>query len=665
VKLKRNKCTFLTTTVEYLGHEITGGEIRPSSHKLTAVADFKTPENVHEVRQFLGLASYFRKFIKGFAAIARPLTHLTKKTTEWCWGAEQTAAIETLKRVLTSDPVLAIYDPSREIQIHTDASKVGLGGVLLQCQVNGEWRAVAYASRQTSEAEAKYHSFELEALAVVFAIQKFKVYVSGLKFRVVTDCSALRLAWSRRDLSPRIARWWLDLQEYDFEVEHRPGTSMSHVDALSRNPVTEVTVNHIEEKAFIDALQDGDEEIQTILSNLELELKANNKNGLAKDYKFVNGLLCRVVAGGSRPVLPKSARWHILNTYHDKSGHLGTAKCLEAIQAKYWFPKMRKTVEKYVASCVGCQFTKKPTGKQPGLLHPIPRDTVPFHTLHVDHLGQFCKSGGKTYIFAIIDGFTKFVWLEAVASANARGVITALNRFSQVFGYPVRIVSDRGTAFTCREFKDYCVELGIKHVLNAVASPRANGQVERLNRTILSSLTAHLGEEQKGWDTYLAKVQLGINSTVSQGTGKSPLELLCGLRPRLSGDITGAQHTSALDQLRKDAAENIEQNAAAMKLRFDKGRRATQPLSVGTLVMVERKILRPGLTSGKLVPRYAGPYKINAVLPNDRYEVSSAARGKRAYKSVVARDRMKLWKARQDSCSSEDDLQQNAIAPLG
>lgn len=655
VKLKRNKCSFLTSTVEYLGHEISGGEIRPSTHKLNAVADFKQPKNVHEVRQFLGLASYFRKFIKGFATIARPLTSLTKKNAEWCWGIEQADAMESLKRLLTSDPVLAIYDHTRETQIHTDASKVGLGGVLLQRQETGEWKAIAYASRQTTETETRYHSFELEALAVVFSIQKFRVYVSGLKFQVVTDCSALRLAWSKRDLSPRIARWWLDLQEYDFDVEHRPGTSMSHVDALSRNPVA---INHIEDKDLINALQDGDKEIQSLIKNLHLEIKANKnkKKGLDKDFKIVNGLLCRIIDGGTRPVLPKGARWHILKTYHDNNGHMGAAKCLEAIQAKYWYPKMRRSVDKYVAGCIGCQFTKKPTGKQPGLLHPIPREPTPLHTLHVDHLGPFCKSNGKTYIFAIIDGFTKFVWLEAVSSANARGAITALNKFSQVFGYPLRIVSDRGTAFTCREFKNYCNGHAIKHVLNAVATPRANGQVERLNRTILSSLTAHMGEERKGWEAYLPNVQLGINSTVSQGTGKSPLELLCGLRPRLAGDLQCAQHTSSLENLRVAAAKKIEQNSAAMKVRFDKGRREAKPIELGKLVMVERKILRPGLTSGKLVPKYAGPYKVIAVLPNDRYEVASAAMGKRAYKSVVARDKIKTWRARLES-SSEDELE--------
>lgn len=653
VKLKFNKCSFLTETVEYLGHNIGGGEVRPSTHKVDAVKSFKTPGNVHELRQFLGLASYFRKFVRGFATVARPLTRLTKKDVPWSWGVDQEKAMQTLKEILISEPILTIFSPDRETQLHTDASKVGLGAVLLQC-VNGELKVVAYASRQTSQAEEKYHSFELEALAVVFGIQKFRVYVTGLKFTIVSDCSALRLAWTKRDLSPRIARWWLDLQEFDFEVEHRPGAAMSHVDALSRNPIS---IRHIEEKDLITALQQGDENIQNIVQNLKTEQESGQrrKQGLGKDYKLINGQLCRVLEGGlSRPVLPKEARWHILKIYHDDHGHMGVDKCLEAVRAKYWFSKMRKFVEKYVASCIGCQFTKKPTGKQPGLLHPIPRETVPFHTLHVDHLGPFCRSNGKTYIFAVIDGFTKFVWLEAVAAANAKGAITTLTNLCKVFGCPVRIISDRGAAFTSREFKQFCENYGIRHVLNAVATPRANGQVERLNRTILSALTAHMGEERKGWDSYLPRVQLGINSTISQGSGKSPLELLCGFRPRLVGELQGPSNAAdEVTELRAEAASRIEKNAERMSTRYNRERRITKTLPIGTLVMVERKILRKGLMSGKLVPRYAGPYRVSAILPHDRYEVTSASKGKQSYRGIVARDKIKKWHTRHETSDDE------------
>lgn len=280
---------------------------------------------------------------------------------------------------------------------------------------------------------------------------------------------------------------------------------------------------------------------------------------------------------------------------------------------------------------------------------------IPFHTLHVDHLGPFCKSNGKSYIFAVIDGFTKFVFLEAVVSANAKGAITTLEKICAIFGYPVRVVSDRGTAFTCKMFEDYCSKHGIKHVLNAVASPRANGQVERLNRTILSSLTAHMGDQQKGWDAYLSKVQLGINTTVSQGTDKSPMELLCALRPRLAKDLVGGVFMDNIDTLRLEAAQVIENKAHKMKTRFDRRRRLGATIRVGQLVMVERKILKPGLSSGKLVPKYAGPYKVTAILPNDRYEVTSLTKGKRAYKNIIARDKIKIWHPRKESSSSAEE----------
>ncbi|KAI5651408.1 hypothetical protein NE865_00652 [Phthorimaea operculella] len=183
----------------------------------------------------------------------------------------------------------------------------------------------------------------------------------------------------------------------------------------------------------------------------------------------------------------------------------------------------------------------------------------------------------------------------------------------------------------------------------------------RLYRVIENELRpvlpkTHMGDDQKGWDAYLPKVQLGLNSTLSQGTGKSPLELLCGLRPRLPNDLQGAVYSRDVSTSRVEAAQTIESNAAQMKTRYDKDRRVVEPLLMGQLVMVERKILRPGLTSGKLVQRYAGPYKVTAVLPNDRYEVTSYTKGKQAYKNIVARDKIKVWHDRPRDSSSDEDL---------
>lgn len=234
--LKLNKCTFLARTVDYLGYEVTEEGTRPGRHKIEAVSNFQVPDDVHGVRRFIGLASYFRKFISNFAVIARPLTHLTKKSAAWRWGEAQQEAFDTLKARLVARPVLALYKHGAETELHTDASKIGVGGILLQRQDDGALKPVAYFSRQTSKEEQRYHSYELETLAVISSLQRFRVYLFGVRFKIVSDCSALRSTFVKRDLLPRVARWWIQLQEYDCSVEYRAGTKMPHVDALSRSP---------------------------------------------------------------------------------------------------------------------------------------------------------------------------------------------------------------------------------------------------------------------------------------------------------------------------------------------------------------------------------------------------------------------------------------------
>jgi len=186
------------------------------------------------VQRFLGLASYFRKFIHNFAVKAKPLYTLLKKTVKFDFDTECIKAFETLKRELLAYPVLRLYNQSLETQLHTDASSVGLGAILLQKQLTGEWAPGAYYSQVTNQAEAKYHSFELEMLAIVKAIERFHIYVYGIEFTIITDCNVLVYAMNKANLNPCIARWTLQLQNYNFKVEHRVGTRTLHVDALSR-----------------------------------------------------------------------------------------------------------------------------------------------------------------------------------------------------------------------------------------------------------------------------------------------------------------------------------------------------------------------------------------------------------------------------------------------
>jgi hypothetical protein len=247
---KLSKCRFLHTRLEYLGHEISMEGIRPGQSKTKAISNYPRQTNVHEVRQFVGLTSYFRRFIRDFATIARPLTSLTKANNPFIWEHDQEQAFQILTQRLVARPVLALYNPEAATELHTDASMHGVGGILLQYQEDGTLRPICYYSRQTTAAEQRYHSYELKTLAVVESMRRFRIYLLGTSFTVVTDCNAVRSTMTKRDLIPRIGRWWLLTQEFDFNVVHRPGKKMTHVDALSRNSIQGAGID-VEDEPYI------------------------------------------------------------------------------------------------------------------------------------------------------------------------------------------------------------------------------------------------------------------------------------------------------------------------------------------------------------------------------------------------------------------------------
>lgn len=507
--LKLSKCFFLRTNIEYLGYIISEFEIRPNEIKTEAVRNFPVPQDVHQVRQYMGLINYFRKFIPKCAQRSRPLTMLLGKDIPWSWGPEQSKAFEDLKMCLTSEPVLTLFNPDLEIKLYTDASRLGLAEILVQiseCREN----VIAYFSKHTTIDQQKYHSFELEALAIVVCVRKFRQYLLGRSFTIVTDCVAVKNAFSKSEVNARIGRWVLELSEYQFEIVHRQGNQMQHVDALSRNlPSLKygVHVTNISEEDWLLAAQQSDKSIIEIKRILESGDRASNVS-LFNDYALKGGKVYKITGRGLRWVVPKAARFQILRMAHDESGHFGFDKTFDLVSSQYWFKKMRRFVRKYVQNCLNCLYFKLPGGKQQGSLHPIPKNPVPFHTIHVDHLGPFIKTRtGNTQLFIIIDAFTKFIIIYPVKSTKSQYVIRCLQDMIKYFGVPHRIKADRGKAFTSDDFKNYCNEIGTKLHLNAVAMPRGNGQVERYYQTILNSLSvmrADLNDDQ--WDDNVTNI---------------------------------------------------------------------------------------------------------------------------------------------------------------
>lgn len=621
-----------------------------------------------EVRQFLGLASYFRKFVRSFGEIARPLTMLLKKESIWQWGERESIAFSTLKARLIERPILALYDPKLDTELHADASSLGLGGILLQWQINPRvLKPVAYFSRQTTPVERFFHSYELETLAVVCSLKKFRVYLLGLKFTVFTDCNALKTTLTKRDLIPRIARWWLQISEFDFNIEHRAGCRMSHVDALSRNPpVQENTdsrvfkandnvVLNISVENWLLTLQLADPELVRITKILKPKTDEDVVD-IKKNYVMKDNVLHRKVGDQLKLVVPRNARWQVCRMNHDDIGHFGQAKTLERIQDQYWFPKLRRFVKKYVAACINCAYAKDSAAKtKSGHLYPIEKKDIPFHTLHIDHLGPFVRSKLRnSYILTVVDGFTKYLFAKPVKDTKTKNVIRVLESIFNDFGIPERIISDRGSSFTSSQFKDFCISNGVKHILNAVASPRSNGQAERFNQTLLNALSSkNLNNDERDWDKELGCIQWGINNTVSLTTKKAPSELLFGMK--LKNASTNKFGTSTEDgledvtigreKLRQIASENIKASQIKQKALYDANKLPAKSYEEGDLIKIVKSNFHNDGKSKKLLPKFVGPYKIMKKLGNDRYNISNVPgfKSARLYNTVIAADRMRPW----------------------
>jgi len=340
LELKLEKCAFLYTEVEYLGYKVSKEGIQPTDSGIAAVRNFPEPRTTKEVHSFVGLASYFRRFIRDFSLIARPLYHLLKKDTTFKFGEEERLAFVTLKNRLVEAPVLAVYNPKAYIELHCDASAHGFGAVLMQQQNDKKMHPVFYFSRRTTEVEARYHSFELETLAIVYAVRRFRIYLQDIPFVIVSDCNAVIQTLEKRDINARIARWSLELQNFDFKVVHRPGTRMGHVDALSRS----FGVLVVEDNPFewnLTVLQCRDPTIKDISQKLE---SAEDPN-----YELRNGLVYKKQGTDLLFVVPELMIRHVLYRYHDEMGHVGSGKMIDAIRRTYWFPRIRERCEEHAA----------------------------------------------------------------------------------------------------------------------------------------------------------------------------------------------------------------------------------------------------------------------------------------------------------------------------
>ena len=562
--LKPSKCQWARNEVIYLGHLIDGTGIRPDPAKCKAVKDFPIPKSKTDVRAFLGLASYYRRFIKDFAEIAKPLTELTKTKNnckfEWCEKTQN--AFELLKSRLLNPPILRCPDFKCPFILQTDASNYGLGVVLAQ-ERDGEEIVIAYASRQLKESERKYATIQKECLAIVWGIKYFHYFLFGQPhFTIITDHCPLQWIKKMEPKSQMIQRWICEIQGYSFSVQHRNGTANANADALSRCPITsELEEDETCMKSWdigalelvdVTQLQDSDEEIKELkdyLSDGTLPECSASKNKIKKyapQYLLENDILyhkwsSKVLGNNVRLrkqlVVPACERGKLLHHSHDEMGHAGFLRTLSRLRENYFWITMKKDVARHVKNCRDCAKRKSPKICRPVPLHPI-EVNEPLEMVGVDFVGPLpITENGNRYIMTFQDHFTRWPAAYALKEATDKEVVDCIRTFSHDFGYPATILSDRGSAFLSDLVKRACKVLNIKHNKTSSYHPQANGLCERFHSTLKTSLSLVIDNGKANWDVCLSDFVGAYRTTPHTVTKETPAFLMFGRQFNVSPKV--------------------------------------------------------------------------------------------------------------------------------
>lgn len=633
---KRSKCSFGLKEIEFLGHHLSAEGMSPSPRKIEAVVQYPVPADLSATRRFLGFVNWYRKFIPDLAKISEPLVHLTRKDVPFTWGAAQAAAFETLKKRLITAPVLHRPDYKLPFHVIVDACDVGLGATLTQKNSDGDYAPIAYISRRLTSAEAKYATVEKECLAILWAIEYFRPYLEGQHFTVETDHRGLQWLRSIKNPAGRLMRWALRLQEFDFNIIYRPGTTNQAADALSRCYMV----------AALDATAGDDPDtdempiaMDTIREQQDLDVAIQNLKQQLKDGKDLDGYVLEQDVlykyqplkddddgrSSLRIVIPPSLVEKLISIFHDHalSGHAGSWKTLRRLQPTFTWTGMTRSIRDFTRSCDTCQRYKSEQAKAKGLLQPR-RWTQPWQEISADLLGPLPKTRrGHCHLLVFIDSATRFV--EAFPVRNATSAVVAKLFLEEIvcrYGTPEVTHTDNGVQFRGKPFKPLCRELGISQRFTPGYHAQSN-PTERSNRDLVAKLAIYCESHQR-WDENLSQLLYSMRTATHQTTGHSPAYLIYGRHPRHpmlnwlnlpSTDTSPEQQRLGQMLAFAEAEEEALKQSLITKKYYDASHQHVL-FHKGDQVLYRTHHLSDAVagTTKKLQPRWEGPCKIIKVL---------------------------------------------------
>ena len=462
---KLSKCQFSVKKTEFLGYIIEPGEITTDPRKVQAIVEWDTPRNIKDVQSFLGFANFYRRFMKEYSRIVEPLTSLTHKDKKFIWNPEAQKAFEELKQRFTESPILAFFDPEKEVVIETDASDHTIAGVISQPDDQGRLRPLAFSSKKLGPAECNYQIYEKELLAIVIALKEWRQYVEGNKktVKVITDHRNLEYFQTAKLNNRRQARWSMELQRLDFKIHFRAGKQSGKPDALTRLPGEEP----IKTQGFIVPRDRINTQVQQVKTRGYYdEIRQDIQIGRHQRLEILE---CeqrnhKIFYKGRQLIAPDPKEFtEIITRHHDHiaAGHLGRAKTLEKIKQSYVWEGMRRDIDQYVDNCETCQRTKPRRDKAFGLLNPLPVPNGIWKSITLDYITGLPENQVQNAILVVVDRLSKMAhYIATTKEINAQETAKLLlHHVWKHHGTPKEVIPDREPQFDSQVWKQLCKDL--------------------------------------------------------------------------------------------------------------------------------------------------------------------------------------------------------------
>jgi hypothetical protein len=615
------KCSFCLDKVVFLGFVVGAKGITVDEEKVKAIKEWPTPKSITEVRSFHGLASFYRRFVKDFSTLAAPLTEIVKKSVGFKWGSEQDRAFIEIKERLCGAPLLALPDFSKTFEIECDASGIGIGAVLMQ-----EKRPIAYFSEKLNGAVLNYPTYDKELYALVRALETWQHYLWPKEFVIHTDHESLKHLKGQGKLNRRHAQWMEFIETFPYVIKYKQGKENIVADALSRRYALISTLNaKLLGFEYVKELYVNDDDFASVFA--ACEKAAFGKFYRLDGYLFRENRLC-VPNSSMRELLVREAHGGGL------MGHFGVRKTLDMLHEHFFWPKMKRDVERVCSRCVTCRQAKSRVLPH-GLYTPLPVPSAPWVDISMDFvLGLPRSRKGRDSIFVVVDRFSKMAHFISCHKTDDATHIADLffREIVRLHGVPRSIVSDRDVKFLSYFWKVLWGKLGTKLLFSTTCHPQTDGQTEVVNRTLSTLLRTIIQKNLKNWEDCLPFIEFAYNRSVHSTTEFSPFEIVYGFNPLTPLDLLplpvnertsldGQKKAEVVKKLHESVRQHIEKKNEQYANKANKGRRQVifQP---GDWVWVHmRKERFPARRRSQLHPRGDGPFQVLERINDNAYKL--------------------------------------------